>query len=93
MVASAAFLIMGPVLSGCDMGPKPNASFEADRLKIATELRSYYDKANGDYSALSAADKAAFAKLCGGKNPEQVFNGMKGPGPRIAHQGGPNNGG
>ena len=67
----------------CGCGPpEPDQKLEASRLELAQNLRSYYNKANGDYSQLSAADKAAFVKLSGSEaKGQENWNLMKnGPG-------------
>lgn len=52
-------------------------------MEKATQFRSLFDKAKGDYASLSPTDHATFVGLCGGDEAkaEQTWNVMKfGPG-------------
>lgn len=62
-VCSALSLSM---LAGCG-SPGPDKEDQANRVEVATQMRSYFDKAGGDYNRLSEADRAEFIKLCGGE--------------------------
>jgi hypothetical protein len=65
LAASLAAVVVAPM--GCSGGsPQLDTAYEKERLDKMTTLRSYFDKVNGDYTALSAEDKAAFLKLCDG---------------------------
>jgi len=70
-------------LPGCgSSNDGPDSKQEAKNVDVAKGMRSYFDQAHGDYSALSPADKAAFIKLAGSEDKaEQYWKLMKeGPG-------------
>lgn len=81
LLAAGAVFALG-LLAGCQTGPAPSAKVEEKRLATAMELRSFFDKAGGDYSRLSEADRAEFERLTGGPDEAQrAWNLMKfGPG-------------
>ena len=61
---------LGSLLSavGCSGGPQEvDHKDEEKRVQEAKNLRSYFDKANGDYNALSDVDRAAFIQASGGE--------------------------
>ncbi|MFQ3586823.1 MAG: hypothetical protein SNJ74_01460 [Fimbriimonadaceae bacterium] len=82
VIASACALAAVGTLIGCQTGPAPSAKVEEQRLASAIELRSFFDKVNGDYSQLSEADRAEFERLTGGpEEAQRAWNLMKfGPG-------------
>lgn len=78
---TCALVALGALI-GCQTGPAPSAKVEEQRLASAVELRSYFDKAGGDYSQLSETDRAEFERLTGGpEEAQRAWNLMKfGPG-------------
>jgi hypothetical protein len=71
-------LVAMGVGAGCGNSGGPDPKVEAVRRDTLTNLRSYYDRAGGDYARLSAADKAEFVRACGGeKQAEQTWALMK----------------
>ena len=75
-------------LAGCGDKGGPDPKAQAQAVDYAKSLRSYFDKANGDYSALNDADRAAYVKLAGGEDKaKQFWDGMKN-GPGSAPRGG-----
>ena len=75
---------------GCNGGGR-DPEVQAKKVEYVKSLRAYFDKANGDYSRLSDADKAEFVKLSGSEQQAKLnWDGMKfGPGAadRTAGQG------
>ena len=70
------------VLIGCNSGG-PDAKVEDSRIQSAQALRTYFDKAQGNYDSLSDADKAAYIKATGGdaEKAKKFWDQMKyGPG-------------
>lgn len=69
-------------LSGCGDKGGPDPSVQAKNVENAKNLRSYFDKAGGNYNNLSDADKEAFVKASGGQEKAaQNWNLMaNGPG-------------
>lgn len=69
-------------LIGCGSGGGPDPQAQAKQVDHAKNLRSYFDKANGEYTKLSDADRDAFVKLSGDETKaQQNWNLMKnGPG-------------
>ena len=64
---SAAFIGGVVLVGGCgSSGPDPQ--LQAKNVELAKSMRSYYDKAHGDYAQLSEEDKAAFVKLAGSED-------------------------
>jgi hypothetical protein len=61
---------------GTDSGPDPVQ--EKARVTAATDMRSYFVKAGGNFANLSEADKAAFTKLAGGaENATKAWSAMQ----------------
>lgn len=75
-------LTLAVFLSGCGDKGGPDPTVQAKSVENAKNLRSYFDKAGGNYDSLSAADKEAFVKASGGQEKAtQNWNLMaNGPG-------------
>lgn len=72
------------LLIGCH-SDEPDPKIEAARLDRARTMRTLFDRAKGDYSALSSAERAAFVKLYNGDaaKAEEGWRVMRdGPGAR-----------
>ena len=82
--------------AGCGSEPGsagPDPQSEAARLDQVTKLRAFYTKAKGDYSKLSATDKAEFEKLAGGGAKAQTtWQQMAGGPPAENHDKAPSGG-
>ena len=77
-VALASMLVVG-----CGSGGEgPDTQQQQANVKNAQNLRSYFDKAGGNYDSLSDVDKAAYMQLSGGEQKaRQNWELMKnGPG-------------
>ncbi len=70
------------LLAGCGDGAGPDSAAQDKNVENAQTMRSYFDKANGNYDNLTEVDKAAYVKQCGGEEKaQQNWNLMKnGPG-------------
>ncbi len=69
-VSLLCLVVAGATLVGCgssDGGSGVDKKAQDEKLSLVTNMRTYFDKAGGDYAKLSDADKAAFVKLCGGE--------------------------
>lgn len=73
------FLAIVGVLAGCAENPGPNPATEAKRMENAQNIRSLFDKAHGDYTKLSSADRQLFIQAVGGDSgkAESAWNAMK----------------
>jgi hypothetical protein len=83
IVTMLACLMASAFIAGCGESGGPDPKVVSQRLVDLTAMRSYYDKANGNFDSLSADDRAAFVKLCGGDEAKAMttWNAMKyGPG-------------
>jgi hypothetical protein len=81
VAASLAIALLGMV--GCSKegsaGESPAST--AQRVEAATKMRSYFDKSNGNFDALSPDDKAALNSLTGSeKKSREAFGHMALPG-------------
>jgi len=75
-------ILLLPALSAIS-GCSSNATIKEDpasvqtRVDAAGKMRSYFDKANGNYDSLSAEDKAALNKLTGSEaHSREAFGHM-----------------
>jgi hypothetical protein len=71
------------VVAGCSSNDtiKEDPAATKTRVDAATKLRSYFDKSNGNYDALSPEDKTAVNALTGGeKKTQEAFSHMGNPG-------------
>lgn len=77
-----AFLALVPSLGGCGDSGGPDPKAQEARVATAMEMRKVFDAVGGDYTKVSAADKAAFEKFAGGgAAAEKLWAEMKnGPG-------------
>lgn len=76
-------------LSGCSSS-EPDVKVETARLQKAEDMRSYFDKVKGDYSALSEADHKQYVSIFAGDETKakKTWDMMKyGPGGAPAGQG------
>jgi hypothetical protein len=79
-----AFVLSAVLMAGCGSGNSP-ITVDQDSLAKATTMHSLYTKANGDYSALSPADKASFEKIVGsGEKAEKAWQQLA---PQKANRG------
>jgi hypothetical protein len=61
-------------ISGCSSGSgKPESIASEERVGQIVEMRKYFDKAGGNWDALSAEDKAAYTKLAGDDKKAQTM--------------------
>jgi hypothetical protein len=74
------------VILGCGDSGGPDQKVETARVSSAKDMRSYFDRAGGDYSKLSEADRASFLQLVGGseENAQKAWNAMKSGGAASA---------
>ncbi|MDR3689795.1 MAG: hypothetical protein P4L46_10485 [Fimbriimonas sp.] len=78
-VLSAMLLPSVLALSGCsgDGMVKEDPTLTKTRVDSAAAMRSYFDKAKGNYDALSPEDKVALAKLTGSEaHSREAFGHM-----------------
>jgi hypothetical protein len=74
-------LLLLLILVGCvgcgDSGPDPKV--ETNRVEAATKIRTLFDQTGGDYTKLSATDKADLLKLFNNNEAEaqKSWNFMK----------------
>lgn len=87
-------VVLGTLLAGgCGDGGAPDPNQQAQSVKNAQNLRSYFDKAGGNYESLSEADRAAYVELSGGEaKAKQNWELMKN-GPGAIDRSGPGAGG
>jgi hypothetical protein len=73
----SALLILVVALAtlGCGSDHPPIGG-DAKQAQTAMALRDMYNKANGDWTALSSEDQAQFQKLIGNKNAEETWKQM-----------------
>ena len=74
-------------IGGCGSGDqiqKEDPAVAKSRLDAGTNLRSYFDKSNGNYDALSAEDKAAVDKITGSEANSRTAFGHMIPGTKPA---------
>ena len=71
LLMSFSFAIIG---CGAD-APALDTNLQKQHSDKLISLRSYFDKAKGDYSALNEADKAEFLKLCDGDQETDFTEG------------------
>jgi hypothetical protein len=78
-IVSILACVVATGLVGCGDSGGPDPKVESARVDKAREMRSYFDKAKGDYGQLSAEDKAQYLKLFNGDQArgESVWNQMK----------------
>ena len=81
---TVSLLSVQAILLGCGSNDviKEDPVVAKQRMDAAMGLRSYFDKANGNFDALNADDKAAVIKMQGGEaNARKAFSMMpKAPG-------------
>ncbi len=66
MILPSILIPTAGLIVGCDSGPPKETPAEVKkRVETASTLRSFYEKSNGNYDALSADDKAAMNKQTG----------------------------
>lgn len=78
-VTAAALVLSGLTLVGCDdkVPPAESPAKEKARADNGTKLRTYFDKCNGNFDALSPTDKAEVVKLVGTEdNARKAFSYM-----------------
>jgi hypothetical protein len=75
LITTLALIVVGMAIVGCGNDSSPVVP-DNHTLNIALGMRSYYNKANGNYDALSPADKQAFEQLVG-KGPEGAQEAWK----------------
>ena len=76
-------LVAGIVFAGgCGSSGGPDSQQQVKGIETAKTLRSYFDKAGGNYDSLDEVDKAAYVQLSGGEEKaKQNWELMKfGPG-------------
>ncbi len=87
------FALGGLFLSGCGDSQGQDSAEQKKNLENAQTMRSYFDKAGGNYENLTAEDKAAYVKQCGSEEKaQQNWNLMK-SGPGAADRSAPPAGG
>jgi hypothetical protein len=77
--AACCLVTVLTALPGCGNSGGPDPKVESQRAENLGNMREYFTKANGNYDSLSAEDKAAFVKLCGGDQAKALttWNAMK----------------
>jgi len=78
-IFTAFSLLLCLFLAGCHDSSGPDPKLETARVNKAQSMRSFFDKAQGNYDSLSGGDKAEFVQLCGGDEEKamKVWNMMK----------------
>lgn len=90
LVSLLCLVVAGATLVGCgsgDGGGGVDKKAQQEKVALVTNMRSYFDKAGGDYAKLSDADKAAFVKLCGGEAKAEANWKLMKEGPAGAPRG------
>lgn len=62
--------VLAVCLVGCQSQPEPDTKVETSRLEAAREMRQIYTKVNGDYNALTPADKETLLKQFNGNEAD-----------------------
>lgn len=70
--------VLSILMIGCGEPEGRSAEETAKKLEYVQELRSYFDKANGNWDSLTETDKADFVKLSGSEEQaKKNWDGMK----------------
>ena len=72
--------IVAASLTGCGSSGGPDPKMETARLNKAQDMRSYFEKAHGNFDQLSSGDRVNFVQLCGGDEAKakQTWEMMRG---------------
>lgn len=82
LTIATAIFIGSVILVGCGSEAGPDPTDQKQNVANAQSMRSYFEKAGGDYEKLTPEDKAAYVAVSGGEEKaKQNWDLMKnGPG-------------